>query len=72
MATEVSAQDVCHQLMYELRMSNLHFTLSQTPYSVQIVIRKHFLKDKKVKLKFLHRIFKGWKGKAQYFRRKKL
>ena len=42
----VSAQDVCHQLLYELRMSNLHFALSEKPHSVQIVIRKRFLNDK--------------------------
>ena len=46
MAVEASAQDVCHQLLYELRMSNLHFALSETPHSVQILIRKRFLNDK--------------------------
>ena len=40
-----SALDVCHQLLYQVRLSNLHFALSETPYSVQIVIRKRFLKD---------------------------
>ena len=46
MVSEISPQDVCHQLLYELRMSNLHYALSETPHSVQIVIRKRFLKDK--------------------------
>ena len=46
MVSEISPQDVCHQLLYELRMSNLHYALSETPHSVQIVTRKRFLKDK--------------------------
>ena len=46
MACKRSAQDVSHQLLYDLRMSNLHFASSETPHSVQIVIRKRFLKDK--------------------------
>ena len=41
----ISAHDVCHQLLYQLRLSNLHFALSETPHSVQIMLRKRFLKD---------------------------
>jgi hypothetical protein len=44
---DVSAHDVCHQLLYQLRMSNLHFAISETPHSVQIMLRKRFLKDSK-------------------------
>ena len=51
---EDSALDVCHQLLYQLRVSNLHFALSETPHSVQIVIRKRFLKDSNGPIKSLN------------------
>jgi uncharacterized protein YnzC (UPF0291/DUF896 family) len=41
---DVSAHDVCHELLYHLRSSNLHFALSETPHSVQIMLRKRYLK----------------------------
>ena len=44
---DVSAHDVCHQLLYQLRMFNLHFAISETPHSVQIMMRKRFLRDSK-------------------------
>ena len=44
---DFSAHDVCQQLLYQLRMSNLHFDVSETPHSVQIMLRKRFLKDSK-------------------------
>ena len=44
---DVSAHDVCHQLLYQLRLSNLHFGLSETPHSVQIMLRKRFLHGSK-------------------------
>ena len=40
-----SASEVYHQLIKKLRLSNLNFLLSETPYSAQIIIRKRFLKD---------------------------
>ena len=42
---DTCALDVCHQLLYQLRLSNLHFALSETPHSVKIMMRKRFLKD---------------------------
>ena len=36
---------VFQQLMEKLRLSNLNFLVSETPYSAQIMIRKRFLKD---------------------------
>ena len=41
----VSAQEVCHQLLYQLRQSNLNFQVSETPYSAQILLRKRFLEE---------------------------
>ena len=41
----VTAPEVCHQLLYQLRLSNLNFVISETPYSAQILLRKRFLKD---------------------------
>ena len=41
----MAAQEVFHQLMYQLRSSNLNFILSETPYSAQILLRKRFLKE---------------------------
>ena len=44
-AIDISAHDVCHALLYQLRLSNLHFGISETPYSVQILLRKRFLRE---------------------------
>ena len=41
-----TANDVCHRLFYMLRVSNLNFVISETPYSAQISLRKRFVKDK--------------------------
>ena len=35
----MSAQEVYHQFIYQLRSSNLNFVLSETPYSAQILLR---------------------------------
>ena len=40
-----SANEVCHHLLHQLRLSNLNFVLSETPYSAQIILRKRFLKE---------------------------
>ena len=42
---DVSAHDVCNHLLYQLKLSNLHFLISETPHSAQIVLRKRFLKE---------------------------
>ena len=44
---DVSAHDVCHELLHHLRLSNLHFALSETPHSVQIMLRKRYLNGSK-------------------------
>ena len=41
----VSPRDVCQELLNQLRLSNLNFLISETPYSVQICLRKRFLKE---------------------------
>jgi chromosome segregation ATPase len=41
----VSAQNVCQQLLEQLRFSNLNFMISETPYSAKIFLRKRFLKN---------------------------
>ena len=43
----VSPQDVCQQLLHQLRLSNLNFLISETPYSANICLRKRFVKDPK-------------------------
>ena len=45
MAMVTSAQDVCHQLLNHLRLSNLNFLVSETPFSAQIFLRKRFVKE---------------------------
>ena len=40
----MDAHNVFSQLLQELRFSNLHFILTETPYSAQIMLRKRFLK----------------------------
>ena len=46
-----SPQDSCNDLLKSLRASNLHFIISETPYSVQICIRKKFINDAPVQKK---------------------
>ena len=41
-----TAHDVCHRLFYMLRISNLNYVITETPYSAQITLRKRFIKDK--------------------------
>ena len=38
----ISAHEACHHLLHQLRLSNLHFVISETPYSAQIMLRKRF------------------------------
>ena len=44
---DVSPQYVWQELLQMLRDSNLHFLLTETPHSAQIMLRKRFLKDAK-------------------------
>ena len=41
----ISAHEACHHLLHQLRLSNLHVVISETPYSAQIMLRKLFLKE---------------------------
>ena len=43
--TTTTASHVCQQLLNQLRLSNLNFIVSETPYSAQIFLRKRFLKE---------------------------
>ena len=40
-----SPQDSCNHLLHTLRESNLHFIVSESPYSVQICVRKKFMNN---------------------------
>ena len=40
-----SAHNVCQKVLNNLRLSNLNFMISETPYSAQILLRKRFLKE---------------------------
>ena len=40
-----SAHNVCQQILNNLRLSNLNFMISETPYSAQILLKKRFLKE---------------------------
>ena len=42
-----SPQESCNELLKTLRDSNLHFIVSESPYSMQICVRKKFLEQKK-------------------------
>ena len=42
-----SPQESCNELLKTLRDSNLHFIVSESPYSMQICVRKKFLQQKK-------------------------
>ena len=42
----MAANETFQQLVQKLYTSNLHFHLSETPFSAQILIRKRFLRDK--------------------------
>ena len=42
---EALAQSVCQQLLSQLKLSNLNYVVTETPYSAQINIRKRFLKE---------------------------
>ena len=41
----VSPHKVSQQLINHLRLSNLHFKMTETPYSAQIILKKRFLKE---------------------------
>ena len=45
MATSISANYICDQIIQEIRSSQLNFVISETPYSAQISLRKKFLKE---------------------------
>ena len=40
-----SPQDSCNEVLDALRNSSLNFLVSESPYSIQICVRKRFLKD---------------------------
>ena len=40
-----SPQDSCNEVLQTLRDSSLNFLVHESPYSIQICIRKRFLKD---------------------------
>ena len=40
-----SARDVCQNILDQLRLSQLHSKLTETPYSAEVVVRKRFIKD---------------------------
>ena len=42
---EALAQSVCQQLLSQLKLSNLNYVVTETPYSAQINIRKRFIKE---------------------------
>ena len=42
----MTANEVFQQLVQKLYSSHLHFLLSETPFSAQILIRKKFLNDR--------------------------
>ena len=43
--SQFSAQTICENLVTQIKRSNLNFILSETPYSVNISLRKRFLKE---------------------------
>ena len=53
------AHQVCNQILNQLRFSNLHFLLKETPHSVQIGIRKHFLDRASGQASSIHESFKS-------------
>ena len=40
----MSASEICEQLIQKLRQSNLNFVLTESPFSVEIKIKKSFVK----------------------------
>ena len=45
MASSLSAHEACEKILLETRSSNLHFVISESPYSAQISLRKRFVKE---------------------------
>ena len=41
----MGAHTVCQQVLNQLKLSNLNFIISETPYSAQIMLRKRFLRE---------------------------
>ena len=41
----ISAHHVSQQLLNQVRLSNLNFKISETPYSAEIILRKRFVKE---------------------------
>ena len=45
MAKSSTPRDVCENLVHQVKVSNLNFTLNETPFTVNLCIRKSFTKD---------------------------
>ena len=42
-------QEACDKILKEIRTSNLHFMVQESPYSIYLTLRKRFFKNTKVK-----------------------
>ena len=42
---EITAHQVCENLLFQVKNSQLNFHLSETPYSINLSLRKRFLKE---------------------------
>ena len=45
MVGESSPDFACGQILFGLKLSNLHYIVKETPYSMYVTIRKKFVKD---------------------------
>ena len=45
MVGESSPDFACGQILFGLKWSNLHYMVKETPYSMNVTIRKKFVKD---------------------------
>ena len=45
MASVISPQNACGQILFSLQMSNLNYVIKETPYSAYITIRKKFARS---------------------------
>ena len=43
--THFTPQEICENVIHHVKISKLNFILSETPYSVNISLRKRFLKE---------------------------
>ena len=41
----ISAHQTCHQILDQLKVSQLNFKITETPYSAHVIVRKRFIKD---------------------------